>query len=119
MIDYDNNGQEKLAIIWSSPDREVALKMIFMYARNSQQHFWWDVIRIVVWGPSAQLLANDEELQVYIKEMMANGIEVVACKGCSDKYGVSDTLSGLGVEVLYIGKQFTNMLKSDWRVITL
>lgn len=119
MKEYTDSGLEKLAVLWTSSDREVALKMVFMYTRNANKNDWWDVIRIIIWGPSAKLLAGDEELQVYVKEMMANGIEIVACKGCADSYGVNDSLTKLGIEVLYIGEPFTKLLKSDWKIITL
>jgi hypothetical protein len=119
MKEYNTGEQEKLAVLWTSGDRQVALKMVFMYTRNARKNGWWDVVRLVIWGPSAQLLVNDEELQTYIKEMMDSGIEVVACKGCTNAYGVTDELSNMGIEVLYIGEQFTKMLKSDWKVITI
>ena len=115
----DSDGLDKLAVLWTSADREVALKMVFMYTRNSKKHGWWEVVRLIVWGPSAKLLATDEELQLYIQEMLESGIEIVACKGCSDLYGVSDTLRNLGIEVIYMGEPLTDMLKTDWKVITV
>lgn len=30
------NKQDKLAVLWTSADREVALKMVFMYTYNSK-----------------------------------------------------------------------------------
>jgi hypothetical protein len=117
MREYDSN-LEKLCVLWTSCDRDVALKMVFMYTRNTKKHGWWDVTRLVVWGPSAKLLSEDEELQAYAREMLDNGIEVVACKSCADMYGVSDKLSSIGIEVLKMGEPLTNMLKSDWKVIT-
>ncbi|MCX7711435.1 MAG: DsrE family protein [Clostridia bacterium] len=115
----EGNQLEKLAVLWTSPDREVALKMAFMYTRNSERYGWWDVVRLLVWGPSAKLLSEDEELQAYVREMLENNIEVIACKACADMYGVGEKLSSLGVEVVYIGESFTQMLKSDWKVITI
>jgi hypothetical protein len=49
-------GNEKLVIVWTSGDREVALKMVFMYTLNAKTRAWWDDITLVVWGPSAKLL---------------------------------------------------------------
>jgi len=117
--DIEMNGLEKLALLWTSPDREVALKMVFMYARNSKKLSWWDAVRLIIWGPSVQLLTMDEELQLYIKEMLDNGIEIVACKACADMYSASEKLSNLGIEVIYMGEPFTQMLKSDWKVISV
>lgn len=47
------NNSDRLMVIWSSGDREVALKMVFMYTRNAKIKGWWDEVKLVVWGPSA------------------------------------------------------------------
>ena len=73
-------GNEKLVIIWSSADRDVALKMAFMYAYNAKKAGWWDDITLVVWGPSEKVLTEDQELQENIKIMIDAGIVVKACK---------------------------------------
>lgn len=120
MTDYLSNDEpEKLAVLWTSADRDVALKMVFMYTRNSLKYGWWNKVKLIIWGPSARLLANDQELQLYIREMLENKMEIVACKACTDSLGVSETLSDLGVEVLYMGEPFTDLLKSDWKLLTI
>lgn len=110
-------ANEKLAIIWTSGDREVALKMVFMYTYNARKFGWWKDITLVVWGPSAKLLSEDVELQEYIKKIKDVGVHLKACKGCSDLYGVSDKLSGLGVEVKYMG-EITDYMKEGRHVLT-
>ena len=108
----------KLLVVWTSGDREVALKMVFMYTFNAKKRGWWEEIRFLVWGPSAKLLSEDKELQDGIKQMEEAGVELVACKACADLYGVSDKLEALGVDVKYMGVPLTEMLKSDWTTIT-
>jgi hypothetical protein len=108
----------KLLVVWTSGDRDVALKMVYMYTFNAKNRGWWNEIRFLVWGPSAKLLSEDAELQDYIKKMKEEGVELLACKACSDSYGVSDKLEELGVEVKYMGVPLTEMLKSDWETIT-
>ena len=44
---------EELYVIWTSRDREVALKMVFMYTGNSKLKGWWKDVLLIVWGPSA------------------------------------------------------------------
>lgn len=110
--------QEKLLVIWTSRDREVALKMVFMYTRNAKLKDWWKEVKLVVWGPSTKLLAEDEELQAYIKNMKDIGVELSACKACTDSYGVSEKLDQLGINVIYMGEPLTSMLKSGWTTIT-
>jgi hypothetical protein len=108
----------KLAVLWTSGDREVALNMVFMYTYNTKKVGWWDTVQLIVWGPSAKLLSQDSELQEYVKKMLSVGVEVVACKACSDSYGVSEKLESIGVVVKYMGEPFTKILKSDWKVLT-
>ena len=52
-------NNEKLVILWSSGDREAALKMVFMYTYNAKKYEWWDDLTLLVWGPSAKLLSED------------------------------------------------------------
>ena len=110
-------GNEKLVIIWSSADRDVALKMVFMYTSNSKKFGWWDDITLVVWGPSAKLLTEDQELQENIKSMIAAGIVVKACKACSDQYGVSGKLEELGIIVKYMS-ELTDYIKEGRNILT-
>ena len=110
---------DKLVVLWTSGDREVALKMVFMYTYNAQARGWWDEVTLVVWGPSAKLLTEDRELQEYMAKIMEAGVNVKACKGCSDQYGVSEELEELGVTVLYIGKELTDYLKEGRKILTI
>ena len=111
-------NDSKLGIIWSSADPEVATHMLFMYAHNSKKRGWWQEVRLIVWGPSAKLLVENVELQEKIKEMAVDGVDVWACKACADKYGISEDLENLGINVVFVGETFTQMLQSDWKVIT-
>jgi len=108
---------EKLVIVWTSGDREVALKMVFMYAANSRKYDWWRDITLVVWGPSAKLLAGDKELQEYIRNLKSAGVDLKACKMCADMYGVSPQLERLGITVKYMG-ELTDYLKEGRHVLT-
>jgi len=108
----------KLAIVWSSGDPGVAMNMVFMYAKNSMLRGWWSQVDLVVWGPSAELLATDEKLQAELQELEKAGVGLYACKACADRLGVSDKLVGLGVNVMYMGIPLTEYLKGDWSTIT-
>lgn len=74
-------------------------------------------VRLVVWGPSTKLLAENSELQAQIQEVKGAGVELLACKACSDSYGVSEKLASLGGEVMYMGVPLTEYLKSDWALL--
>lgn len=113
-----SNEPSKLVVVWTSGDREVALKMVYMYTYNAKKNAWWDKIRFIVWGPSSKLLSEDKELQDYLHKIKDVGVEVLACKACADMYGVSDKLEEIGLEVKYIGKDLSEMLQSGWTSLT-
>jgi len=112
--------EDKLVVLWTSGDRDVALKMVFMYTYNaSASRFgWWDDITLVVWGPSAKLLSEDKELQEYVAKMKKAGIRLEACKACADMYEVSDKLTELGIDVKYMGDVTTRYIKEGRHVLT-
>ncbi len=110
--------EEKLVVVWTSGDRDVALSMVFMYVGNSPRFGWWEDITLIVWGASSNLLAGDEELQGKIKEMAAAGIKLEACKACADMYEVAPKLEELGVDVKYMGDVLTNYIKEGRHVLT-
>ena len=110
--------ESRLAVVWSSADPDVAHRVCFMYTQNAAKNKWFGEVRLIVWGPSARLLAGDKDLQAKIKAMMKDGVVVQACVACADSYGVSETLRGLGIEVRGMGKPLTDILQSDYKVLT-
>ena len=114
----EKTDPSKLLVVWTSGDRDVALNMVFMYAYNAKKNSWWENIRFLIWGPSSKLLSEDKELQQELQKMKEAGIELLACKVCADRYGVSEALQGMGIEVKYMGVGLTEMLKGGWTPLT-
>ncbi len=102
---------DRLVILWTSGDREVALKMVFMYVHNAARKKWWKELTFVVWGPSTRLLSQDPELQSHIREMKGEGVILQACRTCADSYGVAPVLSELGIDVKLMGEPLTRFLR--------
>jgi len=113
-----NNEKEKLYVLWTSADREVALKMVFMYTANSKLKGWWKEVCLIVWGPSSKLLTEDAELREQVANMKHAGVEVVACKACAEAYGITPDLESMGIEVKYMGQPLTEILKAGKTIIT-
>ena len=63
------SASDKLVILWTSGDREVALKMVFMYTHAAKQAGWFKEVTLIVWGPSQRLLVGDKSLQEKVKDM--------------------------------------------------
>lgn len=108
----------KLLILWSSGDKDVAYMVALIYPKVAKKGGMWDRIRIIIWGPSAKLLADDPAMFPLIKTLQKEGVEILACRWCADQYGVSKKLEALGVRVDYMAEPLTKMLKSDWKVLT-
>lgn len=111
-------GAEQLIVVWTSGDREVALNMMFMYLLNGKKNGWWDEIKLVIWGPSAGLVAEDKLIQEKISEGLELGITIEACRACAERYEAADHLEGMGVDVKYMGEPLTAYIKSNNYVIT-
>jgi hypothetical protein len=108
----------RLAVIWTSSDPDVAHRVCFMYTDNAKKQKWFDEVTLIVWGPSARLLAGDKDLQTKIKGMLEDGVKVQACLACADSYGVTDRLRALGIDVKYMGKPLTDLIKQGWHILT-
>ncbi len=108
-----------LAVLWTTNDREVALTMAFMYVKNAKTQGWFQRVRLVVWGPSAEVLAMDHELHQHLPRLRTAGVEIMACKACADLFDVAERLGNLGVEVMPMGEELTTMLKDGWNVLTV
>jgi hypothetical protein len=113
----NNNPNDTLVVLWTSGDPEVAEKVCFMYTHNALKLGWFKTVILIVWGPSANLLANNSRLESQVKSMISDGIKLQACKACSDSYGVSEKLQDIGVEVIYMGVPLTNYLKSGYSIL--
>ena len=111
-------NSSRLAVLWASGDPDVAYKACFMYTRNAKRQEWFDEVVLIVWGPSARLLAGDKELQASVKSMMDDGILVQACIACADMYGVSQQLAEMGIDVRGMGVPLTQYLKEGWKVLS-
>lgn len=114
----DSPADNSLFIIWSSSDPQVAHNAACMYAHNSLLKRWWGRVRFIIWGPSARLAANDADIQDKLRAMMDDGVEVWACRACTENLGVTQNLEALGLNVQFVGEPVTKMLQSGWKQLT-
>ena len=109
---------DKLLIVWSSGEIEVAKKLVLLYGSVILPRGYWDEAHLMVWGPSAKLLAENTELQAMVANVIKSGVKASVCVVCSDDYGVTEQLRAMGIEPTHKGEFLTQALKSDWKVIT-
>ena len=111
-------NDNKLVVMWTSGDIEVAEKLVFMYVYNAKKAGWFDEVTFIIWGPSARLLSENEKLQGEVKKMKEIGITLEACVACARMYEVVDDLKELGVDVKGMGVPLSNYLKKGYKVLT-
>jgi len=112
--------KNKLLIVWSSQDKEVALKFPLLYGSVILERGYWDEAHLMIWGPSIKLAVQDEEIQNALKNMQESGVKMSACIVCADDYNATEALAKLGVDNIHTGEMLTECLKDDsWAVMTI
>ena len=112
------SANEKLAVLWTSGDPDVAQRMVFMYTHFAKKAGWFNEVTLIVWGPSQRLLLDNKSLQEKLKAMQDDGVVVEACIACAMSYGIVDDLKKLGITVKGMGEPLSDYLKSGWKVLT-
>jgi hypothetical protein len=102
----------KLLIIVATGEKEKAQTSI-MYARNAIKYAWLDDIKVIFFGPSERLVAEDKDIAKEAQEI-AKLRECVACKYISDKGGLSGDLTKLGIKIEYVGPIISNLIKDGY-----
>ena len=105
--------------MWTNDNPITAEKMVFMYTINSLAHGWWDNVTLIIWGATVKLVVKDDHIQALIKDALAAGVHITACKACANQLGVTDTLEKLQIEVKFWGQPLTAILKGNERLITV
>jgi len=104
----------KVLVILSSGDREVALEVGLVYPLNATKKGWMDEVKVIIFGPSEKVAAYDAEVQARLREIQEAGVEVMACKWCADRMGITEKLEAAGVNVVYVGTVISDLLKDGW-----
>ncbi|PKQ65821.1 DsrE family protein [Labilibaculum filiforme] len=110
---------DKLNILWTTTNEDTITNMIAMYSINTLKKGLWNEVNIIVWGGSAKLLGEDQEVQAEVLGMIKGGVSVQACQACCEKYGVSESLRNLGIDVRFMGEPLTTIIKNGENLLTL
>jgi hypothetical protein len=108
----------KVFAIITDSDREQALEVGLIYPLNCAKNKWLDEVKVIFFGPSEKLAAFDIQVQERIKEIKGFGAEVLACKWCSDRMGITPQLEAQGIKVIYVGPVITQLIKDGWAQLT-
>ncbi len=103
---------KKLHILWTSDNPITAHNMVLLYATNSKLQNWWDEVHVIIWGGSAQLVAEDVQIQEKIRLAIQAGVTFSACIRCAQQCNAVEVLESLGVDVVKRGAPLPQILQS-------
>ena len=113
--EVENNEDSKnvtgLVVHWTSGEKDVFTKMVHIYTLNAKKRGWFNDVTLIVWGPSAKLLAEDEELQKMITQLYDEGVVLEACIWCTNQYAVTEDLKNLKINVKGMGVPLSTYIK--------
>lgn len=110
---------KNLVIVWTSGEKDVFTKMVHIYTLNAKKWNWFEEITLIVWGPSAKLLAGDPELQKMVTGLVDAGVILEACIWCSNQYEVTDDLKALKIDVKGMGVPLTAYIKDPSKEVVV
>ena len=116
--DIKADNSDKLVVVWTGDNLELAKSMVFMYAYNARRAKWFNEVTLVIWGPSAKFAAENEEVQKELARMKEAGVKIEACIACAQMFGVDAKLRQLGYDVKAMGPVLTDYLKQNYKVLT-
>jgi hypothetical protein len=112
--------KNKLLIVWTNGDKEVAMKLPLLYGSVILERGYWEEAHLMIWGPSIKLAEQDTQVRERLTQMRESGVTMSACVVCTDDYGATEALAELGVENTHTGEMLTECLKDEnWAVMTV
>ena len=106
-------------ILWTSDNKDTAMNMICLYAHNAKLLGWMENVTILIWGASQKLISEDEELQQKIRDMVKDGVEVVACKKCAQNLDVVDAMESCDLKLYFTGELLSSWVKEGDSIISV
>lgn len=85
-----------------------------MYAVNALKYGWLEDVKLYFFGPAEALLLKDTELQQLLREYQQMEETAVACRFIAEREGTGEQIAGLGVQVEYVGKMISDLIKEGY-----
>ena len=105
----------KLFFVVATGDKDVILETALFYPLTVAKEGWMEEVKVILFGPSQKVAAVDEHVQKRMKRLQEEGgIEILACKYCSDKWGISEKMEELGITNVYVSPIIAKWLKEGW-----
>lgn len=110
---------QKLTVLWTSGEKDVALKVVLRYIDNALEKKTWPTIDLIIWGPSVQLAGDDENVKFKLESLIQRGLKAEACIVCAEEYGVTEVLEKMGVKLSMVGEELTHIIQNQQPLLSL
>lgn len=101
-------------LIWLASADVDKLKAGVLWATNAQRNQWVDEIRVVVFGPSERVVAEDEALFEQIQGFGGS----MYCSHVAETEGLIEALETKGAQLVKVGEPIGRMIRDGYEVIT-
>ena len=104
---------QKLTILWTSGERDVALKVVLRYIETELEAKHWPSIELIIWGPSVRLAMDDDAIREKLISLQEHGLLTKACIVCAEEYEVTERLQGANIAVDFVCEDLTHIIQSQ------
>ncbi len=112
---------ENLVVVISSGKEAVEkAKAGMMYTINAKRNGWMDDVKLVFFGPSEELIADehqDTEFKKLLQTAREVGLAPMACRSVSERSNITEKLELMGLDVEYIGSIISTYIKKGYQVL--
>lgn len=109
----------KFNIIWTFDNPGTFKFMVSKLALDTLTQKGCERVQITLWGPTTRLVAEQEQVQRGIRELMDAGVYVVACRASAEEYKVVERLEAFGgIELKKLSKRAVDdSLGTDEKIV--
>lgn len=102
----------KILVIVSTGDKDTVLSAL-MYAGAAIRNKWMDDVKVIYLGPSEILMVEDEAVAAKVREINEASL-CYACQTISDREGISEKISEIGLQVELVGARVSDLIKNGY-----
>jgi hypothetical protein len=101
-----------LLVIIATAEKEKALTAL-MFVKNAWGGAWFDDVKVVFFGPSEKLIAQDEEVAGEVRNISVIG-ESFACITISNKDGTTEKIREIGLTLVGVGPVISKLINDGY-----
>ena len=103
---------DKVLIIIATSDHGKAQTGV-TYAMRTMQEGWMGEVKLIFFGPGQNVLLENKAIQDMVK-VIGEAEKPLVCKRIADSVDQAKDYEALGVDVVYVGKVISDLIKEGY-----